>query len=271
LITIACHTGGLAHLSLEDALGTVARLGFRYVDLAHADLERAAVQPTAEAAVIHALLTDFNLTLTDLVWALPAVNAPDPVTREAELVRFERLLPFAKGLGTPGITLSPGSVQDDGAEHSMARAVVALLRMKRAAENVGLRLSIEPQVDSVAELPADALMLLDCVPGLRLTLDYAQLIYQGLGRKDIAPLIGKAAHIQIRQAAKNRLQTSFEIGKLDMREVIEDLNSAGYHGGLSVEYLSISREYGAVAVDVIEETVKTRDALRNARRAVLHL
>ncbi len=270
---IACHTSGLANLTLDDALGTVARLGFRAVDMLLPDSDRALAQPDAYAAAICGLLDEFHLTLTDLCLTLPDLNAPDPKVREAELSRFEQILPFAVALGTPGITLTPGTVHADGQDHSMARSVAGLLRLKRSAESAapGIRLSIEPQPDSVAELPADALMLLDCVPGLRLTLDYAHFIYLGLARKDIAPLINKAAHIHLRQALKNRLQTSFELGKLDIREVVEDLRDSAYSGTVSIEYLRTPGEHGAVNVDVIEETVKTRDALRNARLALLHV
>ncbi len=272
-MNIACHTGGLGDLTLEQALGTVARLGFRYVDLAHVDLARAVEQPDVEAAATRALLTEFSLGLTDLLLTLPMINAPDPAEREAALKQFEALLPFVAALHAPGITLTPGTVHDDGQEHSFARSVAGLLRMKRAADAQlpGVRLSIEPQAGSVAELPDDALMLLDCVPGLRLTLDYAQFLYQGLSRKDITPLLSKAAHVHIRQAVKNRLQTGFELGRLDIRETVEDIRDSGYKGDVSVEYLNTPGEFGAVAVNVIEETVKTRDALRNARLAVLHV
>jgi sugar phosphate isomerase/epimerase len=269
MITLSCHTSSFSKLSLDDALGTAARLGFRYVDLAHIDPVRAAAKPAAEAAAIRALLIEFNLTVADVYLALPNFNAPDAEARESELIRFEALLPFVRDLGAPGITIGAIGVHPDGLEHSMARAVAGLLRMSRAAAAARLRLSIEPSVESVAELPADALRLLDCAPGLRLTLDYGSLTFQGVGRKDIVPLLGRTAHIQIRQAAKNRLQTSFELGKLELRDVVTDLHEAGYNGAVAVEYLDAPGEYGAMPVDVIEETVKTRDALRNARRAVM--
>lgn len=271
---IACHTGGLSDLTLEGALGTAARLGFRFIDLAHIDAERAFQQPEVEAATVRALLNDFNLRLTDLCLPpLDRLNAPDPAERTAAFTQFEGLLAFAGALHTPGITISPGVVHEDGQEHSFARLVAALVQMKRAADAAvpGMRLSIEPQAGSAAELPDDALLLLDCVPGLRLTLDYAQFLYQGLSRKEITPLLSKAAHVHVRQAVKNRLQTGFELGRLDIRETVEDIRDSGYKGAVAVEYLNTPGEFGAVAVNVIEETVKTRDALRNARLAVLHV
>src|SRR5690606_13062219 len=101
---IACHAWGYNDLPLEQAVGTIARLGFRAIDLGtgpHIDVSRAAKTPEAEATVLRGLLARFNLTLTDLYIMLPNVNAPDPEQREAALEQFERLVPFALALGTP--------------------------------------------------------------------------------------------------------------------------------------------------------------------------
>ncbi len=166
---IACHAWSYNNLPLEEAIGTIARLGFRYIDLGtgpHLDVDSAAEFPEAEAAKIQKLLDHFGLTLTDLYLMLPYTNSPDPAQRDAELSLFERLIPFAVALGTPGITISPGIVQKDGLDHSLARAVPALLRMLAAAEDTDLRISFEPHMDSVAQRPDNALLLLQAVPAL---------------------------------------------------------------------------------------------------------
>ncbi|MCD4685385.1 MAG: sugar phosphate isomerase/epimerase, partial [Anaerolineae bacterium] len=175
-IKIACHAWAYNNLSLEDAIGTIARLGFRYIDLGtgpHLDVGRAAAYPQAEADRILELLAEFDLQITDLYLMMPRTNAPDPAKREAHLTLFERLIPFAVALGTPGITISPGLVHPDGPEHSLARAVPALLRMLQAAEETDLRIAFEPHMDSAAQAPEQALLLLEAVPGLSVTLDYA--------------------------------------------------------------------------------------------------
>jgi len=123
---IACHAWAYNNLSLEDAVGTIARLGFRYVDLGSGpqlDVGRAAAYPEAEAANIVRLLERFELNITDLYLMLPYTNSPDPSQREAQLNLFERLIPFAVALGTPGITISAGIVHKDGLDHSLARSV----------------------------------------------------------------------------------------------------------------------------------------------------
>ncbi|MBN1680961.1 MAG: sugar phosphate isomerase/epimerase [Anaerolineae bacterium] len=262
---IACHTWSYNNLSLEDAVGTIARLGFRYIDLGtgpHLDIDSAAAYPEAEAAKILRLLQQFNLTLTDLYLMLPFINAPDPARRGSELALFEQLIPFAVALRTPGITVSPGIVHRDGIDHSLARAVPALMRMLQAAEDTDLRVSFEAHMDSVAQTPEQALLLLEAVPGLSLTLDYSHFVYQGIVRREIEPLLEHVAHIQIRQARRGALQTAHDDGTINLPELLQDLREHGYRGALCVEYMTTFGWHGMRQISISREAVRTRDALR---------
>ncbi len=265
---IACHAWGFNNLPVEQAVGTIARLGFRAIDLgtgAHIDAARAANTPEAEATVLRGLLTRFNLALTDLYVMLPHVNAPDPAQREAALDLFERLVPFALALGTPGITISPGIVHKDGHDHSLARSVPALLRMLDAVEDTDLRISFEPHMDSVAQRPQDALLLLDAAPGLSLTLDPAHFTCQGIVWREVAPLLEHVAHVHIRQAARGQLQTAHDRGTLNLNDLLEDLHATGYRGALTIEYMTTFGWHNMQRVNISQETVRTRDAVRAIR------
>ncbi len=265
---IACHAWSFNNLSLEDAVGTIARLGFRALDLGtgpHLDVDRAAASPEAEAARIQRLLDQFHLGLTDLYLMLPYTNSPDPAQRDAQLTLFEHLIPFAVALGTPGVTISPGIVQKDGQDHSLARAVPTLLRMVQAAEDTDLRISFEPHMDSVAQRPEQALLLLQAVPGLSVTLDYSHFLCQGIAQREIEPLLEHVAHVQIRQAKRNCLQTAHEDGTLNIPQVLHDLHASGYRGALTVEYMTTFGWHGMKKISIVQETVRTRDALRAAR------
>jgi sugar phosphate isomerase/epimerase len=250
---IACHAWAYNNLSLEDAVGTIARLGFRYVDLGsgpHLEVGRAAAYPEAEAANILRLLERFELTITDLYLMLPYTNAPDPSQR---------------ALGTPGVTISAGIVHKDGLDHSLARAVPALLRMLQAAEDTDLRISFEPHMDSVAEKPENALLLLEAVPGLSVTLDYAHFVCQGIVRREIEPLMEHVAHVHVRQARRGILQTPHDEGTINIQELLQDLYHVSYRGALTVEYMTTFGWHGMKEVSISNETVRTRDALRAAR------
>ncbi|HLA43628.1 MAG TPA: TIM barrel protein, partial [Aggregatilineales bacterium] len=153
---IACHAWAYNDRSLEEAVGTIARLGFRNIDLGsgpHLDLDTAATQPARAARRVTSLLEMYHLELTDLYLMLPYINAPEENRRRAQIALFERLLPFAISLGTPGITISPGIQHPDGAEHSLARSLPALIHMSRIVEDTDLRLSYEPHMDSAVMKP----------------------------------------------------------------------------------------------------------------------
>ncbi|HEX3050286.1 MAG TPA: sugar phosphate isomerase/epimerase family protein [Aggregatilineaceae bacterium] len=271
MLQIACHAWSFNNLSLEDAIGTIARLGFRYIDLGtgpHLNVDSAAENPQAEASKILHLLDQFHLTLTDLYLMLPFINSADPEARETQLHLFEQLIPFATALGTPGITISPGIVQKDGFDHSLARSVPALMRMLQAAEDTDLRISFEPHMDSVAQKPEHALLLLEAVPGLSITLDYAHFVFQDLERREIQPLMEHVAHVQIRQAKKGSLQTAHDEGTLNIQELLHDLHEADYRGSVCIEYMTTFGWHGMKKLSISHETVRTRDAIRAARSRI---
>lgn len=271
MIELACHIWAYNDRPLEEAVGTIARMGFRNIDLgsgAHLDLETAAAHPGTEARRLREVLRDFNLSLTDLYLNLPYINDPDPEKRAEQIDLFERLLPFALALGTPGITISPGILHDDGQEHSLARAIPSLLRLVQAAVDSDLRISFEPHMDSAVTTPADVLLLVEAVPGLSLTLDYAHFIVQGIQLKDIKPLLPHAAHVHIRQAVKGRLQTAFAQGRIDLKVMMQDLHEADFHGTVTVEYMTSTGWHGTMPVSIGLETVKTRDTLRELRASL---
>lgn len=272
MLEIACHAWAYNNLPLTEAVGTIARLGFRNIDLGtgpHIDVKNAAKQPKIEAERIRHLLEDYGLTITDLYLMLPYINAPDPQRREAQLLLLEKLVPFAEELGTPGITVSPGIVHGDGQDHSLARAVPALQRIMDVTEDNDLRISFEPHMDSVASTPDNIMLLLEAVPGLSLTIDFAHFVAQDVDWEQIRKLYEYAAHVQVRQATSGHLQTPFEEGSLDMASLIQELMQADYHGVLSIEYMTTVGWHGMMEVSTTEESVKTRDVLRDARNQLL--
>jgi sugar phosphate isomerase/epimerase len=272
MMNIACHAWAFNDRSLEEAIGTIARLGFRNIDLGsgpHLDLERAASQPGPEAQRIRNLLDAYQLQLTDLYLMLPYINARDSERRAAQLTLFQRLLPFALALGTPGITISPGILHDDGPEHALARSLPALMQMSQEAEDTDLRLSFEPHMDSAITEPEAVLMIAESVPGLSITLDYAHMIVQGFTLGDVTPLLDYTGHVHIRQAVKGRLQTPYDQGRVDLGLLLRDLAAVGYTGALTVEYATTVGWHGMMPVNISQETVNTRNALRENRDLVL--
>jgi len=128
-----------------------------------------------------------------------------------------------------------------------------------------LAVSIEPHMDSMAQTPEVALKLIKDVPGLKLTLDWAQMVCQDVFHEEIIKLLPQTRHIQIRQAARAQLQTPFERGRINVPQVVNDIQASGYEGVVCVEYMNTPGWHGMIAVNAVQESAKMRDALRDAR------
>lgn len=270
----SCHTWGFNDMLLTQALGNIARMGFRYVDLGvgpHLNLARAIDGKTGKG-IRESILTDlkaFNLKLADLYLLLPRISVDDDIKRDADLKQFEAVMGFAREIGTPGITVTPGLLHPAGDKDAVARTVGSLRRMADATREAGIALSIEPHLDSMAHTPEQALQLVQQVDGLQLTLDWAHLVCQGFGADEIARLLPHVRHVQIRQAKKDALQTKFADGTIDIAQVMTMLHEADYTGLICVEYMQTIGWHGIEEVASIEEALLMRDALREARDALL--
>lgn len=268
MLEFACHTWAFNDFTLPEALATIARLGFRYADIgsgANLNTQRAAENPRKSAEEIRTDLDVFNLKISDLYLMLPRISLPEEDKRQREIELFKSLVPFAAALGTPGITLSAGLAHPAEDEEAHDRAVAALREMVKAGQSARLRVSIEPHMDSMAQTPEQALKFVNDVPGLTLTLDWAQMVCQDVFHDDILKLLPHTAHIQIRQAARAQLQTPFDRGRIDVKKVVKDVLAADYKGVLSVEYMNTPGWHGMVAVNAIQESARMRDELRAAR------
>jgi sugar phosphate isomerase/epimerase len=252
-------------------MGTIARLGFRAVDIGsgpHLNLGEIAQNPEAHGRQVRQIAHDFQLVISDVYLVMTHINSPDPNTRNTRLRVFDRLLSFAEVCGTQGITISPGIVHADGIAHSFARAIPCLQYMADLAQQRKLRISFEPHLDSIAPDPESAQLLMDAVPSLRLTLDLAHWIAQGITWREIRKMLDLAVHIQIRQAARNRLQTPFDKGKLDLPRVMDALQEINYQGAVCIEYMNAVGWHGMMKLDVTAEIARVRNAIRDGRHGL---
>ena len=110
--------------------------------------------------------------------------------------------------------------------------------------------------------------LVEDVPGLSLTLDWAQMVSQDIFHDQIVELIPLARHIQIRQAARAQLQVPFDRGRINIEKVIKALKDADYDGVICAEYMQKKGWHGAIEVDGVTECIQMRDAMRDARNAL---
>ena len=273
---LTCTSFSFPLLPFEKSLRQVALLDIPYVDLgAHADgthlqPERIEADPAGEAESVrraaHAAgvgVADFFPTFGHGFRDRP-VNARDPAVRRANRARFGAFVEFCRGVGARGITLLPGVVWAElGPEGSLDLSREVLTEMAEMGGAAGLRVSVEPHLESVVEHPDLALRLAEEVPGLQLTLDYSHFLASGFPPERVHPLLPYTGHFHARQAAPGVLQSSHDEGTLDFEDLVTRLHRVGYDGFLCVEY-TWQEWRGCNKQDVVSESILLRDLLRSA-------
>ena len=261
-LRVACSSWSFAILPLKRAAKIIRALGFDYVDVgfSHIDLGTSR-SPFEQGRGLSRWLKSEGLALSDLFpLLLFDTNDPDAGHREQNRSFFERVIGFASGAGCPGITIKPGMRQKGEEEQGWRVCVDVLGEYCALAKKAGLRLSVEPHVESIIERPRRARELVSAVEDLRITLDYSHFLALGCLIEEVKILHPYVAHLHIRQARKGRLQSSATDGTIPLSQILGQLVSAGYSGVISLEYQN-SEWKQCNDIDVISETVKTLSEL----------
>lgn len=246
--------------TLDEARGVAAALGFRAMDLGllHGPaLDRARITSAPDAAAQELA----GLAVSNLYWLFGrdiAHNAvSDPTARARNAAEFDAVCRFAGAVGCPTIFVLPG-ISGPGAFTASAAGLRDLVAV---AQRHGVTLTVEPHVGGLLSSPGETLRMLDEVPGLRLTLDYAHFVCMGFRQAEIDVLAPHAGHVHLRQARPGALQAKWGEGVLDFTGMVGILRDAGYQGWLSVEY--VHQAYmNTLSDDVLTETIRMRDHLR---------
>jgi sugar phosphate isomerase/epimerase len=257
-LPLACSSWSFAALPLPTALKIVRALGFDRVDVgfSHLSLDPS-LSSVRQGQILKAALASEGLKPSDLFPALPfETNDPDRDHRKQNRRQFTRLLALAAEAGSPGLTLKPGIPQPASWELGWGICVEVLGDFCSLAGKNGLRLSVEPHLDSIIEEPERALRLVEAVEGLRITLDYSHFIARGCEPKTVKVLHPYTSHFHLRQARAGRLQSRAEEGAIPAKAIIAALVAAGYTGAICLEY-QCSEWQGCNDVDVVTETVAT--------------
>ena len=224
---LTCTSFSFPLLPFERSLHAIALLGIGAVDLGahlgatHLQPDRIEADPQGEADRVKRAIDAAGLAVADLFPTFGhgfrdrPVNAPDPATRAANRRRFAALVEFCRAVGSPGVTLLPGVIWDDlGAERSFELAREGLAELVADGRAAGLRVSIEPHLESVVEEPERALALVEAIPGLQFTLDYSHFIAAGVPAERVHPLIPHATKITAFQAQSSATGSGCTIASL---------------------------------------------------------
>lgn len=268
---LGCASWAFQALPLEGAARVVAALGFRWIDVGFSHLPLvpgdSGTSPVESGERTRRLLGRCGLRVSDVFPAMPhELSTLEEGQRRDNKQFFERVLAFTVELGGPGVTLkapAPPLVGGLSAEPADPRdapgwraAVDALNEFLAVARQAGLRLSVEPSLDSMLVPPARTSLMLHEVPGLALTLDYTHFVARHVPQAEVDALLPHASHFHLRQARPGRVQVPARDGIIDYRRVLEKLLSVGYCGVISLEYQCTEWER-CNDLDVITEIAAT--------------
>lgn len=264
---LSCTSWSFPACNLREVVGIVRALGIEALDLgllyeSALDREKLLESPEALAEDIEGL--EIKVSSFYYLFGADPVdrNLADPAKLSTNVADFEKVVNFCRALEIPTVMILPGVVnpgQSRGeAFEQSAKSIWELLPLAQEAE---VALTIEPHVHSYLESPSLALELIEQVPNLKLTLDYAHFLCLGYRQEEIDPLIPYAAHVHLRQGRPGVLQAKLLEGTINFPAMIGTLKDEAYDGYLALEY--VHQGYmNAVYDDVLTETVQLRDLVR---------
>lgn len=258
------------------ALDLIAALGLSAVDIgfmsnrSHVRPEQVHGAVAVAAGAVRERVAARGLQVAD-VFAIPwtdfqtmSVNNPDPAEQERSAEFFADAVEFARLVGASGLTTLPGVLfPGDTFDEALRRSAEGLRRRVDTAQAAGLAVSVEPHTESLIDTPDKTAQLLDAVPGLAITLDYAHYVFGGAPQSDIDPLLPRARHLQIRPGAPGRLQVAVAEDAIDWAPVVRALVDSNYGGYLALEY-TWQEWHDCNRIDTVAESALLRDLLLKA-------
>ena len=273
---LSCSEYSFPSLARDERLGLVALLGFESVDVGlfldpNTEVRPFLADPVAEAKVLRNQIEANRLKLADLFlivggdsFAAHAINAQDH-ERRLELRRiFEAAILVCRELEQLSMSLLPGVTWPDDRRASWETAVSELRWRVEHAAHLGIEIRIEPHIGSIVSTPELVIQLLGDVPGLGLTLDAGHFVFQGIGLDRILPLAPLARHVHLSGARPGAVHVALEHNEIDFAALVSALESAGFCGRYSVEYVPMAK-WGADSTDVLGAVI----ALRNTMGSLL--
>lgn len=253
--------------SLQEAVGISKVLGIGALDLGYfygPALSRDAIlaDPDGEAAKVRDLGIEVPCFYHLFGDSLLGRNMANPAEHSGNWSDFRVICRFLERAGIPTVFVLPGVVNPGQSRtEALASSAAGLAELVRIGADGDITVTIEPHVHSYLESPALVEQLLDRVPGLKLTLDYAHFACLGYRQDEIDVLAPHAAHVHLRQARPGALQTKGAEGTINMEAQFGALRDVGFDSYLALEY--VHQDYmDTVYDDVLTETIGLRDQFR---------
>ena len=215
----------------------------------------------AVADVFPIVITDFR-PVFDVQSAAP--NNPSAEVRSKARDDFRRFIEFTVVMESPGLTILPGCpFEASDPSRDWGLAVEELAWRVGVAEEAGLELGFEPHIGSIAETPEVTARFVAEVPGLKVCLDFAHFVYQGISQERVETLLPISRHHQVRQAAPGVMQAISYEGSIDIQRLVRRLVAQDYQGFIATEYVWMQK-WACDRVDNLCETIHVRNQISEA-------
>jgi sugar phosphate isomerase/epimerase len=256
-MSLACSTSAF-RTPLDEALSLVSSMGFASVDLIcipgwdHIQPRELAQDAAGVADRVAALLEQNSLTPIACNVGLSAFYLRDSETVTQRLRELRGLADLMSRLGIgiasfyPGYKLDPSEWED-----AFARWVRTWREVQEVAEESGVQFVVELHKDTVFEAMSQCHRLFEALPELRIAYDPSHFVMQGIDVRETVPLIERAAHVHLRDAAADKMYEHTGEGNVDFDWLLGALKDRGYAGHISIECLP-GAEPAATREDILK-------------------
>ncbi len=234
---IAGSTLIFTKLPLLEAIGAVAALGFKHVDLAF--FEGWANQSPSVLVGREAEIADQIKEACTMGGITPVafnVNLGEPgIELQTERLHSIGMVAQALGVGVLAMKTSKPDLR------SVPDEIERLRQLAKVGVAQGIQITIESHVDTYSEDPNRVLEFVHSVPELKFTLDLAHFAvgpFWEQGYEELLPFI-RHAHLRSTGRTRDEIQVPLDQGIIDFEKLILDLHRHDFTGALSVEIVDV--------------------------------
>lgn len=256
-MAIACSTSVYCRSSLEDALRGIRGMGFEMIDLlvidgwVHVNTTDLVSDYEGTLARVDGLLQAYELRPIALNSGVSPLlhdrTAEGCAQREAEV---EALIRFMDHLGVSVSSVQPRNPDPHRPRGEVFADSASTMRdMVEMAKGTDVTFALECHAGSFVETMDEVKEMMRLVPALSFAYDPTHFVMNGIALPDTLPLMERSAQVHLRDAAPGAMQARFGQGAVDFDWILTQLQSRGYQGHFSIEYLE--REGEDLSTDVL--------------------
>jgi sugar phosphate isomerase/epimerase len=250
-VTLGYSTNAYTRYPLLDALGRIARLGFKGVEIM---CDQPHLYPPeyddARLDEISSALARYDLKVTNLnsftLFAvgdtyLPSWIEDDPRQRQTRIQHTRACLRIAKKLGCGCISIPPGGPLDDIPRNkAMTRFFKGLEQVVDLAEELQVRLLVEPEPDLMIERTREFQAFIGDFqsPAIGINFDIGHFYCAG---EDPVTALEKLfqwiGHVHLEDIGQSRIHQHLVPGDgaIDLKSVFRTMSALGYDGDITLE------------------------------------